>query len=120
MNTPNPLQTLIETHCTDTGETLSDIASRGGLSRQTVSAIAHRNGPGGIPRRATLASLAKGLGLSLELVERAAAMAASTADAPINDLRLAVLIDHARGLSDRDLTALVAAARVLADTRHAG
>lgn len=110
----NALQELIATHCRDTGETISDIAARGGLSRQTVSAIAHRDEPGAIPRRVTLDKLATGLGLSLDVVERAAAMAASQVDGPLmNDLWLDVLLDQARQLDDAAVRVLLATARAL-------
>ena len=110
----NALQTLIADHCHGTGDTISDIAARGGLSRQTVSAIAHRDEPGAIPRHTTLRKLATGLGLSLEVVERAAAMAASQADGRDFDaLRLAVLMDQARHLNDEQIRVLLATARAL-------
>lgn len=111
----NALQELIFAHCHETGETVSDIAARGGLARQTVSSIAHRDEPGAIPRRATLAKLAVGLGLSLEVVERAASLAAHSgpANGDLTRLRLDLLIDHAEHLSDGQLKVLVAAARAM-------
>jgi transcriptional regulator with XRE-family HTH domain len=118
----NALQELIHNHCQETGETLSDIAARGGLARQTVSAIAHRDDPGAIPRRVTLAKLATGLGLPLEIVERAAALAAQVGtgelDGDMTQLRLDVLVSHARGLNDDEIEVLVAAARALKTTRR--
>lgn len=110
----NALQELIAAHCRDTGDTISDIAARGDLSRQTVSAIAHRDEPGSIPRRATLGKLATGLGLSLDVVEHAASLAASQSDADeLANLRLEVLIDQARRLDDGSLQVLLATARAL-------
>lgn len=113
----NALQELISAHCRDTGESLSDIAARGGLSRQTVSAIAHRDDPGAIPRRATLVGLAAGLGLSLSVIEHAAALAASQLDGnserAMAELRLEVLLDQARGMDDAALRVLLATARAL-------
>lgn len=113
----NALQELIHTHCLETGETLSDIAARGGLARQTVSAIAHRDDPGAIPRRGTLAKLAAGLGIPLGLVERAAALAAQhgagTLDGDMTRLRLEVLVSHAEGLNDDQIRVLVATARAM-------
>lgn len=115
----NALQELIATHCHDTGDTLADIAARGELSRQTVSAIAHRDTPGAIPRRQTLIKLATGLGLSLDVVERAAAMAASqNSNGGMSELRLAVLLDQARSLDDQSLRVLTATARALQDTER--
>jgi hypothetical protein len=79
-----------------------------------VSAIAHRDEPGAIPRRNTLHKLATGLGLSLDVVERAAALAASKDGASgIADVRLAVLVDQARGLTDAQVRVLIATARAL-------
>ena len=110
----NALQELIADHCRTSGETISDVAARGGLSRQTVSAIAHRDDPGAIPRRGTLVKPAVALKLSLEVIERAAAMAASQVNGDeLWDLRLDVLLDHARRLDDARLQVLLATARAL-------
>jgi hypothetical protein len=118
---PNALQQLISAHLEDTGEHLSDIAARGGLPRQTVSGIAHRDGPGGIPRRETLHKLAVGLGVRPEVVELAAAQALAVAAAggepahqiPTPDPRIAQLVGYAEQLCDQHLRALITTARAL-------
>jgi len=112
----NALQKLISEHLEVTGERLADVADRGGLPRQTLSALLHRAGPNGIPRRATLQRLADGLEVDLHTVEAAAAAAASAngMEETLPDARLAQLISYARKLDDRHLKALSSLARALA------
>lgn len=112
----NPLQALIAEHMANTGDNLADIAARGGLPRQTVSGLLHRDGAGGIPRRATLAKLATGLGVSLATVTRAAAQSAGATQREPVEGRLAVLVDTASGLQARDLDTVLVLARALART----
>lgn len=111
----NPLQALIAEHMANTGDTLADIAARGGLPRQTVSGLLNRDASGGIPRRTTLQKLATGLGLSLATVTDAAAATASngTASHSPKDHRIAVLVDVAESLNARDVDVLLATARAL-------
>lgn len=110
----NALQELIAAHCADTGESIATVAARGGLSRQTVSGLVNRDDPSSIPRRATLAKLAVGLNLSLEVVEHAAVLAASQVNGEhTEELRLEVLMDQARQLDDAKLRVLLATARAL-------
>lgn len=71
----NPLAELIWDHLERTHETITDIAKRGGLPRQTVTAILYRPVVAQTPRPATLEALARGLRLSLELVRERAAYA---------------------------------------------
>jgi transcriptional regulator with XRE-family HTH domain len=116
----NPLQALIADHMANTGDSLADIATRGGLPRQTVSGLLNRDTTGGIPRRSTLQKLATGLGLSLATVIEAAAATASAGNGtsrPAPDHRLAVLIDMAERMPPRDVDVLLATARAL--TRQA-
>lgn len=111
----NALQALIDEHMDATGDTLSDIAARGGLSRQTVSGVYNRMESGGVPRRSTLQKLATGLGLSLAVVADAAARSAGVdgaAPTPL-DGRLAVLVDTARSLDPNGVDVLLATARAL-------
>ena len=111
----NALQALITEHMANTGDTLADIAARGGLPRQTVSGLLNRDQSGGIPRRSTLQKLATGLGLSLATVTEAAAQAASNGTAQHSPLdhRLSVLVDTASRLSPHDVDVLLATARAL-------
>lgn len=115
MENENALQVLIREHLTNTTDTLADIASRGGLPRQTVSGLLNRADPGGMPRRATLERLAVGLGLPTAVVIDAAADAAGKRgpDEP-PDHRLIVLVGLARDLSPSQVDVLLATARALA------
>ena len=117
----NPLQALITEHMANTGDTLADIAARGGLPRQTVSGLLNRDESGGIPRRSTLQRLATGLGLSLATVTEAAAQTVAhhhgDRQNPL-DHRLAVLVDTAKRLSPHEVDVLLATARAL--SREAG
>lgn len=111
--TPNALQALIQEHMQATGDTVADIATRGGLPRQTVSNLLHREDWAGIPHRRTLEHLARGLGVSLTVVMAAAAqVAAGTASDPATG-RLAVLLDTAKGLPEHDVAVLLATARAM-------
>ena len=114
--TPNALQALIQEHMSNTGDTLADIANRGGLPRQTVSALLNRDGSGGIPRRATLDRLAVGLGLSRAVVAEAAGRAAAPGLAAPLDHRLTVLVDIARQLPAPQVDVLLVTARALANS----
>lgn len=114
----NALQRLIHAHCQDTGDSLSDVAARGGLSRQTVSALMHREGPRSLPHRNTIVKLARGLGVSIQTVEAAAsAAAAMNGGHDHEDPRLATLMDLAERLPEAKLRALTHVARVLSDAR---
>lgn len=117
---PNPLQLLISEHCANTGDTLADIAHRGGLARQTVSALAHRDGPRSMPRTTTLERLAAGMEVSVDVVRRVAQEAAygPSAQAP-SDHRLFVLLDTAETLSTGSVDVLLATARALRNAEHA-
>lgn len=112
----NALQALIAQHCEDTGDRLSDVADRGGMSRQTLSAVVHKDRPNGIPRPATLKRLAVGLQVDLAVVERAAALAASSGQLENADVdaRLSALVAQARRLNDDHVRALTVMARALA------
>lgn len=117
----NPLQALIAEHMENTGDTLADIAARGGLPRQTVSGLLRRTNVGGMPRRATLERLATGLGLSPAVVADAAGKAAAMqADTSPLDHRVTVLVEVARNLPAPQVDVLLATARALARTAANG
>lgn len=111
----NPLQELIRERCESHNETLSDIASRAGLSRQTLSALMNRPTSSGVPRADTLNKLAVGLDLSPHVVRTAASEAALSdvaSDEPY-DQRVVVLLDKARRMSPQQIDVLLATARAL-------
>jgi transcriptional regulator with XRE-family HTH domain len=112
---PNALQELVLAHCDATGDTLSDIAERAGLSRQTLSALMHRPNKGNLPRTSTLDRLAVGLGVSPRTVRDAAQIAVLglNGDDEPYDRRVVVLIDQARRLSPQQVEVLLATARAL-------
>jgi lambda repressor-like predicted transcriptional regulator len=105
----NPLADLVNAHCERTGDTLAAIAARGGISRQTLSGLVHRHGPKSLPRHQTLVALAKGLGLSVETVRRAASVTAyGEGDTePVRRL-VSVIVAHTEGLTDEDLEVVLA------------
>lgn len=110
------LQMLIAEHLANTTDTLADVAARGGLPRQTVSALLNRDNPGGMPRRATLERLAVGLGLSAAAVLDAAAQSAGSrrqVGQGAVDQRVIVLGELARTMAPRQLDVLLATARAL-------
>lgn len=109
-----PLAELIRAHCDRTGETLSDVAARGSLSRQTLSALVNRDAANQLPRASTLRKLATGLGLPFETVRKVAATAAyGEADGHSERQAAQVLAAYAERLPDRDLEVLLATARAL-------
>jgi transcriptional regulator with XRE-family HTH domain len=105
----NDLQRLIAQHCTDTGDSVADLAHRAGLSRQTVSALLHRDDPKGIPSRTTLAKLAAGLDLPTHTVLLAAA---DQLGEDSTEQRLAALLEVAGRLGEDQLHALLVMARL--------
>lgn len=109
----NPLGELVTAHCERTGDTLSAIAERGGLSRQTLSGLVNRDDPQAWPRRSTLAKLAKGLGVSTEYVQQIATSAYGNGDGPPTRRLVSVLMAHAEQLDDDQLEVLLATSRAL-------
>lgn len=109
-----PLAELVRTHCVQTGDTLADIAARGSLSRQTLSALVNRTDANQLPRASTIRKLATGLGLPFELV-RSVAQETAYGHAPgvEHSRQVQVLIGYAETMSDRDVAVLLAAARAL-------
>lgn len=71
-----PLQQLILEHLAVTGESYNDLAKRGGLPRQTLQALVHRESQT-MPRRSTLEGVARALDLPLQKVQQAAATSAA-------------------------------------------
>lgn len=111
----NALQALIAEHLANTADTVASIAARGGLPRQTVSALLNKANPGAMPRRSTLERLATGLGLSVATVTEAAASSAShpVGNGVLVDQRVVVLSEIARTMPPRQLDVLLATARAL-------
>jgi hypothetical protein len=98
----------------NTGDTLADIAARGGLPRQTVSRMLHSDATGGMPRRRTIEGLATGLGLGVAVVREAAAQSAGPLPSvePL-DHRVTVLVDMCRRLPVSQVDVLLATARAM-------
>lgn len=74
----NALQQLIQDWIdSDPSHGVGLLVQRGGFkSRNTIYAIMERDDPAGLPRKETMQSLAKGLGVPLRVVEDAARRAA--------------------------------------------
>lgn len=107
----NPLAELITAHCERTGDTISSVAARGGLSRQTLSAMV--NGHGTFPRRHTLEALARGLELPYESVRYVAVVSTmGEGDDPPRRL-VTALVAHAQALTDAQLEVVLATARAV-------
>jgi transcriptional regulator with XRE-family HTH domain len=110
----NALAVFVTAHCERTGDTLTDIAARGGMSRQTLSGLVHRDGPKSMPRLQTLEALAKGLGVSVEAVRHVAAAATyGEPDGPQVRRLVATLTAYAETLDDGQLEVVLATARAL-------
>lgn len=118
----NPLQSLIAEHVAQTGETYQDIAARGGMPRQTVSALMNRPAAyQSMPHADTLRRLAKGLRLPRAVVQAAAASSVQNErpEPTPSAVLLAQLVD---ALNENDVAVLLATARALvanAQTRSA-
>lgn len=110
---PNALQELITQHCDQTGDTLADIATRGGLARQTVSGLMHRDGPKAVPREATLRGLAVGMGLPYDTVRHAAATATFPESENGSRRIVNLLVALTENLSDEQVSVVVATARAM-------
>ena len=114
----NPLTEVVTAHCKRTGDTLAEVAARGGISRQTLSGLIHREGPKSVPRYQTLVALAKGLDLPVESIRQLAVESAygeSNDDAPRR--LVTVLVAHAETLTDDELEVMLATARALKQHR---
>ncbi len=69
----HPLQALMRERLEEKRWSYGDVARRGGISKSTVHHLATSERPAQMPQAATLSGLARGLGLPLDLVRRAAA-----------------------------------------------
>lgn len=114
------LAELVTAHCESTGDTLSAIARRGGMSRQTLSALVNRDTGEAWPRHTTLEALAKGLGVSVETVRQVAASTkyGNGTEHPARPL-VTKLLAHAEQLDDTELEVVLATARALQRARAA-
>lgn len=110
---------LVSAHCRRTGESMAEVAARGGMSRQTLSGLVNRTGPKALPRTATLEALARGLELPFETVRHVAAETAygEPDEAPDRKL-LRTLVAQASALTDAELEAVLAVVRALKRLGH--
>lgn len=109
-----PLAQMIRAHCEMTGDTLADIATRGDLSRQTLSALVNRLSIQQMPRNSTVEKLAVGLGLPVETVRRVIAESAYGGEDPAEHRRVVrVLLAYAQRMPDHNVEVLLATARAL-------
>jgi transcriptional regulator with XRE-family HTH domain len=109
----NDLAEFVIAHCERTGDTLAAIAERGGMSRQTLSGLVNRTAKS-MPRQQTLEALARGLGVSVELVRHVAATTAyGEGEEPSPRRLVSVLTSYAEGLTDEQLEVVLATARAL-------
>jgi len=80
----NDLQRLIDDYIKDhPDESYATIAKRGGIPRQTVWALAKKEAARQTPRPQTISALARGMGISEEVVRRAAGQAAGYPSTPM-------------------------------------
>ncbi|MFF9058894.1 helix-turn-helix domain-containing protein [Streptomyces sp. NPDC101213] len=89
------------------GWSYNDVARRGGVSRSTVHHLATSERLAQMPQKTTLEGLAKGLGIPVAMVKRAAAEAAGVnlyfEDAPeITDPEVEILIASVQKLNPKD------------------
>lgn len=100
MTKPSALQQLIATRRAEKDWTYQDIATRGNMSKATVYKLATKELEG-LPRRKTLESLAKGLGLPARVVREAAVKATrmTTYTEDMSEWEQ-VIVGHSRELSD--------------------
>lgn len=117
----NALQQLIQDHTQLTGETYADIAARGGLPRQTVSALMQRDDYHGVPQARTLDRLAKGLQVSRQTVRDAAARSITLGNGQTAGTPLAtVLADLVAVLPEAQVRVLIASAREMVNVGSNG
>ncbi|MEU8592105.1 helix-turn-helix transcriptional regulator [Streptomyces sp. NPDC048664] len=107
---PNTLQDIIKTKLDQKGWSYNDLARRGGISRSTVHHLATSPHLAQIPQHTTLEGLARGLGIPLAPLTRAAAQAAGI---PLHP-------ETTPHTTDPDMDILIAAVHQLAptDRRH--
>lgn len=107
---PNTLQEMIKNKLDQKGWSYSDVARRGGISRSTVHHLATSAKLAQMPQRTTLEGLARGLGIPVAPVLRAAAEAAG-----VN-----VYFENAPEIADPEVEILIASVQKLSPTarRH--
>lgn len=118
MSTDPNLAELIQQHIDRTGESYTQIAERGRISRANVHRLATETGQS-MPRKATLEGLARGLSLPHSVIRRAALVTAGTGDVDEPDAPRSAALDRltavTENLSEDDLDLLRAIAHVLED-----
>ncbi|MFF7140845.1 MULTISPECIES: helix-turn-helix domain-containing protein [Streptomyces] len=107
---PNTLQDIIKSKLEEKGWSYSDVARRGGISRSTIHHLATSARLAQMPQQTTLEGLARGLGIPVAPVQRAAAEAAG-----VN-----IYFENASESTDPEVEILVASVHKLspADRRH--
>lgn len=107
---PNTLQEMIKNKLDQKGWSYSDVARRGGISRSTVHHLATSAKLAQMPQQTTLEGLARGLGIPVAPVLRAAAEAAG-----VN-----VYFENAPEIADPEVEILIASVQKLSPTarRH--
>lgn len=100
MTKPNALQALIASRRAEKDWTYQDIADRGHMSKATVYKLATKE-LDGLPRKKTLESLAKGLGLPARVVREAAIKATrmTTYTDDMNEWEQ-IIVGHSRELTE--------------------
>jgi hypothetical protein len=113
----NALQQLIEDYKNDNpGESNASIGRRGGLSRQTVQAVARRKSPRQTPTPATIAGLARGMEMPESRVRAAAGSAAGYPGTVSNEIltdRGRMIAEALNSLDEERLETLARRARFL-------
>lgn len=107
---PNTLQELIKSKLDQKGWSYSDVARRGGISRSTVHHLATSARLAQMPQQATLEGLARGLGVPVAPIHRAAAEAAG----------VHVYFENSPEIADPEVEILIASVHKLSptDRRH--
>lgn len=120
MPTDPNLAELIQQHIDRTGESYTQIADRGRISRANVHRLATETRPS-MPRKSTLEGLATGLSLPANVIRRAALVTAGTDDVDTPDAPRSAAFDRlaaaTEGLTEDELDLLRSIAQLLED-RH--
>lgn len=120
MPTDPSLAELIQQHIDRTGESYTQIAERGKISRANVHRLATETGQS-MPRKATLEGLARGLRLPPNVIRRAALVTAGAGDVDDPDAPRSAAMERltsaADVLTDDDLDLLRSIAELLEDRR---
>lgn len=120
MPTDPNLAELIQQHIDRTGESYTQIADRGRISRANVHRLATETRPS-MPRKSTLEGLATGLSLPANVIRRAALVTAGTDDVDTPDAPRSAAFDRlaaaTEGLTEDELDLLRSIAQLLEDRR---